>query len=192
MGKIFLGILSIAFSFLAFSNSLDYERGYDRGVLDTVKLLQNQPDIKVPQTPYWLLIDATEWGKGRIILTMARLQRNLFTPVLIWYNGSKYIVVAGDVDPNHLRELKRTSNLKNAFIAERKNFEGYRKLYISLSKECNYPIYTLNTLLFALEKKVSTEVSNPRKKQRILMLIEQIKEELKPTSEGEIWKLLSP
>ena len=192
MGKLFFGAIFLSLSFLSFAGGPDYERGYDKGVLDTVKLLQNQREIEVPQTPYWLVIDATDWGKGKTILVMSRLQRNLFTPVLIWFNGRKYIVVAGDADPNHLKELKRTSDLKNAFVAESKAFQGYRKFYINPYKECDYPIYTINTLLFALENQVSTQIANPRKKQRILSLIKRIEEELKPTSESEIWQLLSP
>jgi hypothetical protein len=180
------------FIFLALSGTLfATDIDYDKGVLDTIKLLQNQPDVDVPATPYWLVIDATDWGKGSITLTMVRLQKKLFTPVLIWFAGKKYIVVAGDTDPYHLEELKKTTpELSNAQIVQSKNFKGYRKLFISLSKECDYPIFTLNSLLYALEKRIEIDIKNPRKKREILNLIRKIKEELKPTSESEIWKLL--
>jgi hypothetical protein len=185
----FFALFSLAGIFLI-GNTNATSLDYDKGVLDTIKLLQNQPDIDVPQTPYWLVLNVTDLGKGTITLKMVKLQKKLFNPVLIWFAGEKYIVIAGDTDPYHLKELEKIAGLENAKIVSSKDFKGYRKLYISLSKECDYPIFTLDSLIYTLQKRISQDVKNPRKKRRLLNLIRQIKEELKPSSEEEIWELL--
>jgi hypothetical protein len=157
------------------------KKAYDKGVLDTIKLLQNQADIEVPQTPYWLVIDVTNLGKGSIILKMVKLQRMLFNPTLIWFAGKKYIVLTGDIDPYHLKELKKNlpiSFRKYAKVVKSKDFAGYRKLYISLTKECNYPLFTKTALIYTLEKRIILDVKNPEERRKLKKMFENLKKEI--------------
>ena len=53
-------------------------------------------------------------------------------------------------------------------------------------------MYSLKTLIFSLKKKIESEIKNPRKRERLLLLIKKMEEELKPTTEEEIWELIVP
>lgn len=191
MGIRKLAILFVPLAFTAFGFSGNLE--YRQGVLDTVKLLSDQANIDVPQTRYWLVEKVTDLGRAEIIYKMVLAQKNLLSPVLIWFNGDEYIVYSGDNDPYHLKELKQTtSGLSNAEIRDSLFFKGFRKIYISPTKYCEYPIYSLEAVVYSLKKKVEEEIKNPQKRERLLKLISQIEAELKPSTEEEIWELVNP
>ena len=97
MKKVFLFLMSgVSFAFNIPQECLN---AYRYGVLDTVKTFQDQKVIQIENSPYWLVEDVSTLGKGEIILKMAKAERDLLTPILIWYNGGKYIVFSFHSDP---------------------------------------------------------------------------------------------